>query len=173
MKKIILIMILALGSTSFAGETQTTTREATSSEKKALEEILKSTDISKEEESEINELSSIAIDSMKVKGYENFDYSEASVEKLSRSIDEAYPFSDKVIQTLPSIWGAYLGNALVKNFKGKWAKMGDGSYGVILPSGYTLFPINRAYKHAAKGPEDSIFALYKSVQQINNTLSKP
>lgn len=164
--RILTTILLVLCSVSFAGEIETTKREATASEKQALQEILKSTDISKEEESEINELSSIAVDSMKVKGYENFDYSEDSVEKLSRSIDEVYPISDKLKQMLPSIWGAYLGNALVKNYQGKWAKMGDGSFGVILPSGHVLFPINRAYKHANDGAEYSIFALYKSVQQL-------
>lgn len=154
-------------------EFQITYRKPDSAEAEELEQLLKTTEISIEEEQEINQLALMAIAWMREFGHANFNYSEASVRTLNNTINEEFPFSDKALDTLPQLWGSYLGNALVKNYNGRWVKMGDGSYGVHLPDGHYFSPMNRVYKHMRNGKEDSILAFLKTVQQRNANLSKP
>ena len=171
MKKVILffwfLLQFVLITTSFAGEIETTPRAPNQSEKKELDVLLKTTEISSAEENEINRFALQTIELMKKVSNSDFDYSESSVQKLAEFIDKASPYNEQDAADISFMWGSYLGNALIKKYNGKWLVMGDGSYGVNLPSGHYLFPMKRAFKHMMNGQEDSIFAMYKSIEIIS------
>jgi hypothetical protein len=149
-------------------EVKTTKRAPLPTEQKELDVLLKTTEISAAEAKEVNYQSETTINTMKVNGYSNFDYSEDSVSKLSLYINEISPrLPASIKEKMAVMWGSYLGNALIKNYQGSWVKMGDGSFAVYLTNGHYLFPMRRVYKQIENGYEDSILALFKSVDQIN------
>ena len=168
MKKLILLFLFLLQAslitTSFAGEVEVTPRAPNQSEKKELDALLKTTEITSTQENVINDLALQTIELMKKVGYSDFDYSESSVEKLAEFIDKTSPYNEQDAFDLAESFGSYLGNALIKKYNGKWLVMGDGTFGVNLPSGHYLFPMKRAFKHMMNGQEDSIFAMYKSIE---------
>lgn len=166
-KSVIFTLFLLSSLSASSGEFETIKREPSPSEQKELETLLKTTELSPIEVKEINDLAEDTIKSLS-KALSNFDYTEESVSKLSTFIDQAFQqISEDKKVGLATKWGCYLGNALIKNYQGKWVKMGDGSYGVHLNNGHYLFPIRRVYKHLYNGQEDSILALFKSVVQVD------
>lgn len=110
-------------------------------------------------------------------GAENFDYSERSVKFLSEVIDEEGPtYSEKTRNMLPTIWGAYFGDALIKKYGGKWVKFGS-SYAVLINDSQIVFPMAKVDKHISNGKEDSIYGLYlvsaTTADEISKQLEKP
>ena len=100
------------------------------------------------------------IEMMTQGGAADFDYSEKSVKFLSGVIDEEGPtYSDKAKQMLPTVWGSYLGDAIIKKYGGKWVKFGS-DYGVLVDGKNLSFPMTKVAKHIANGQVDSIYAFY-------------
>lgn len=165
MKNFFISLLILFSMACSAEEFVKIERLPTESEKNELAVMLKNvTDLSAEELQGINELSAIAIMHMQGVGKADFGYDEKSVSYLSSVIDKERPFPEKALNMFPKIWGAYLGNAIIKNYPGKWKKLGDGSYVVKLDSGLIMFPMRRAYKHMINGSEDSIMAMYASLK---------
>lgn len=124
------------------------------------EKKLEYTEIPEDVLNSINAYSARTLVMMEQGGAENFDYSEDSVKFLSSVIDEEGPtYSEKAKSMLPSVWGSYLGDALIKKYSGKWVQFGN-SYGVLIGESKLLFPMAKVEKHIENGSADSIYALY-------------
>ncbi|AGH80869.1 hypothetical protein PCNPT3_04635 [Psychromonas sp. CNPT3] len=113
------------------------------------------------------------INDFKEYGIKEFGYDEASIKILSDIITtERTHYSENAKKILPNIWGAYLGNTIIKNFGGKWVKY-DNQYVVIVgvEKPHICFPIQKVHKHILNGKIDSIYAFYLSTRKINEELS--
>ena len=120
----------------------------------------------------IQSYSTRTIEMMNKGGAKDFDYSENSVKFLSAVIDEEGPtYSEKAKSILPSVWGAYFGDALIKKYGGKWVKLGN-SYAVLIDDSQFLFPMVRVEKHIANGTQDSIYSMYLAVASMNEIADK-
>jgi hypothetical protein len=125
----------------------------------------------------INSYSARTVAMMKQGGAAEFDYSEKSVKFLSGVIDDEGPtYSEKARNMLPTIWGAYLGDAIIKKHGGKWVKFAN-SYAVMVNQSGVLFPMSKVDKHISNGKEDSIYGLYllagENAENIAEALEKP
>ncbi len=102
----------------------------------------------------------IAIEIMQAKGYEDFSVNEKSLKILDVMLDkEGSTYSEKMQNTLPQIFGSYLGEVIIQEYGGKWGKVGN-DYVVQTDAGMISFPFNKVYKHIVNGSEDSIYAFY-------------
>ncbi|WP_188150886.1 hypothetical protein [Teredinibacter waterburyi] len=91
---------------------------------------------------------------------DDFGYNEDSIKKLSDVIDREGPtYSDQAKNVLPTVWGAFLGEAIIRKYGGKWVKY-ENSYGVLIEERSLWFPLEKVMKHIENGKEDSIYALY-------------
>ena len=164
MKKVILTILILLSVNTLAADFETTIRKPTNDESKRLELLLKTSELSESELDKLKKYSVLTINMLHDLGHKNFNFEEESVNLLSGIIDkEGSAYSDKTKNALSTLWGAYLGAAIIDNYGGKWVKMGDGSYAVLVGVSKYVFPMVRVYKHINNGAEDSILALYKSV----------
>ena len=107
------------------------------------------------------------VTSMKGQGVEQFGYNELSVQFLSNVItDERLHMSEQAKKTIPDIWGAFLGEALIKRLGGKWIKLGN-QYGVLIGKSHICFPFEKVHKQIINGEIDSIYGFYLSTLEIN------
>lgn len=122
---------------------------------------------------EIDHASLQTIKDFKEYGIKEFGYDEASIKVLSDIItSERTHYSENAKKILPNLWGAYLGNAIIKDTGGKWVKY-NNQYAVLVGVGkpHISFPIQKVHKHILNGEIDSIYAFYLSTRKINEELS--
>lgn len=166
--------ILTLSFLSFFGHAQTTevnVRQATAQEKKELENKLKMRDLTEGEAGQILYFVEYTIKTFKDKVNSDFGLNKKSVVKLSEILDEeGASYSDKAKSVFPTVFGAYLGQAMISEYGGKWQKSGDNDFVIHLNSGQYAFPALRVYKHIVNGNEDSILALYESIPMMQQQL---
>ena len=113
------------------------------------------------------------INDFKEYGVKEFGYDEASIKILSDIItSERTNYSENSKKILPNLWGAYLGNAIIKNFGGKWVVY-DNQYVVLVgvEKPHICFPIQKVKRHILNGEIDSIYGFYLSTRKINEELS--
>lgn len=113
------------------------------------------------------------VNDFKEYGIKEFGYDETSIKTLSDIItSERANYSENTKKILPNLWGAYLGNAIIKNFGGKWV-IYNNQYVVMVGGEKThiCFPIQKVQKHILNGEVDSIYAFYLSTRKINEELS--
>ena len=99
------------------------------------------------------------------------DYSPRSVEGLesilayySEGLSRAHPTEDQ-IWSMASIFGAYLGELMLKNGlsdKGyAWGMDEQGGYPVLLSEeGFIVAPIDKVFKRFVNGAEDNVVSFY-------------
>ncbi len=122
---------------------------------------------------EINQASLQTINDFKEHGIKEFGYDEASIKVLNDIItSERTHYSENAKKTLPNLWGAYLGNAIIKNIGGKWVKY-NNQYAVLVGVGkpHISFPIQKIHEHISNGEIDSIYSFYLSTIKINEEIS--
>jgi hypothetical protein len=160
MKKIILLILLAVSYLANGEESKL-------NYEKVPNDVMES----------INAYSARTLVMMKKGGVKDFDYSEKSVKFLSEVIDEEGPtYSEKAKEMLPTIWGAYFGDALIKKYGGEWIKLGN-TYAVLIDQSQFVFPMGKVEKHIINGKEDSIYGMYlvaaTKVDQLIESIEKP
>lgn len=117
------------------------------------------TPVPEEVQKSIDENTKLALSTFgKLRGGE-FDFSESSIEWVDGFInrnrrDDPGAMADVI--------GSYLGDAIIKHYKGRWVEVGD-SVGVELEDGFVAFPIAKAHKQIVNGPEDSILSFYRAI----------
>ncbi|GAA0348715.1 hypothetical protein GCM10009092_11360 [Bowmanella denitrificans] len=120
----------------------------------------------------IKEGANHTITQMHSQGVTAFDYNEDSVRLLSDIItNERLHLSEQAKMLLPEIWGAYLGEVLIRKLGGKWVKLGD-QYGVIIGKSHICFPLNKVHKQIVNGEVDSIYGFYLSTVKTANALAE-
>ncbi|RYG97692.1 MAG: hypothetical protein EON58_09135 [Alphaproteobacteria bacterium] len=97
------------------------------------------------------------------------DYSSSSVAKLDdilellhQQLADAKPTQDQV-EDMALNWGAYFGECIRRNIGGDW-EFFQGSDAVKLGAEY-VFVTSRALRRIESGPEESVNALYSSVER--------
>lgn len=166
---LILFIITIWTANAISDEISVNTRKADEVEQKRLKELMKMTDLTKDQLSTVQRYASSTVETFNSNGMAGFDYSENSVKLMSELIDkERTGYSERVKNILPTLWGSYLGEALIKRYGGKWVIMGNGSYAISLNNGHFLWPMARVEKHVTNGTEDSIYAQYMSIEIMKN-----
>ena len=92
------------------------------------------------------------------------DYSPASLQSLEEFIASRFdpPGSAFVGESLPVGVGCYLGEVVIRNLGGRWSA--DGAAHVVGVGGVErTYPIGKARKRFANGPEDSLAWFYEVV----------
>ncbi|WP_444893309.1 hypothetical protein ACJJIE_01690 [Microbulbifer sp. TRSA001] len=132
-----------------------------------IEQMLAVQPLSKEELTQVQDYGAGTVSSFIKNGVQGFDYSEKSVKFLSEVIDREGPtYSERAKNMLPTLWGAYYGEALLKRYQGNWVKLGDGSYSVKLKNGYVIKPMLRLDKHISFGHKEAIYAQYLTIEKV-------
>ena len=120
--------------------------------------------------SKIKEGSEHTVSQMRDQGVSNFDYNEVSVKFLSEVItDERLRLSENAKRILPELWGAFLGEVIIKELGGKWVKLGD-QYAVLVSDSHICFPLNKVHEQIVNGEIDSIYGFYLSTVKIANEI---
>jgi hypothetical protein len=88
-----------------------------------------------------------------------FDYSEESIEWIDGFIERNRTADP---EKMADVIGSYLGNAIVKNFGGRWVSVRD-TVGVELEGDVVTFPMAKVEKQFVNGAEDSILAFYRVI----------
>lgn len=128
---------------------------------------LKYPDLSAEEVDQINNYAEKVVASMQKNANPDFSFDEKSVRFLSEVIsNEGKTYSDKAKEMLPTMYGSYLGAAIIKKYDGKWINVEGVGYGVIVDESNISFPFNKVKKHIENGEEDSIYALYMNANNM-------
>ena len=137
----------------------------------AEERFLSYDDIPQEILTRIKNGSTHTVAQMKSQGVTQFEYDEDSVKFLSNVItDERLHLSEQAKRILPEVWGAYLGETLIRKLGGKWVKIGD-RYGVLIGKSHIAFPLDKVHKHIVNGEIDSIYGFYLTTIKIANDLA--
>jgi hypothetical protein len=137
----------------------------------AEERFLGYDDVPQEILTRIKEGSTHTVTQMKSQGITQFGYNEDSVKFLSNVItDERLQLSEQAKSILPEVWGAYLGEVLIRKLGGKWVKLGD-RYGVLIGKSHISFPLNKVHKHIVNGEIDSIYGFYITTVKTANDLA--
>lgn len=138
------------------------------SEKEAIEQLMNVTVVPADMLAKVRGYAENSIERFRDNGVSDFDYSEKSVEFMSEIIDQEGPgYSEKAKNMLPTLWGSYYGEALIKRYGGSWVIAGNGRYAVKLNNGHLIFPMLRVDMHINNGRQDSIYAQYLSIASIN------
>ncbi|SJZ67747.1 hypothetical protein SAMN02745116_01144 [Pilibacter termitis] len=108
-------------------------------------------------------------------GFE-LDFSEQSllhVEELLDAFHQKVPkgikklfskgLSNEEMDMLCLVFGAYLGEVVIKNLGGKW-QPSERLASVFLDNGTEIYPAQKVYKRLMNGREDEIWAYYKFLQ---------
>ena len=85
---------------------------------------------------------------------------------LSAYIQTMHEKGDKdLYDRIVSVYGSYLGECLVRNFGGKWARVDDTEAIAFPGNGNVAFPFNKLRKHLENGKEagDSVVGFYEAV----------
>lgn len=168
-----LVLIGMISMNTYAEEVITNMREPIDSEKELLEQMIKTTQLSIDKLAKVRSYANHTIETFIANGVSDFDYSEKSVKFMSEVIDQERPtYSDKAKNRLPTLWGSYYGEALIKRYGGNWVVAGNGWYAVQLDNGHMLLPMLRVDKHILNGREDSIYAQYLSVEIVQKGINK-
>jgi hypothetical protein len=88
-----------------------------------------------------------------------FDYSEKSIEWIDGFIERNRGGDP---QKMADVIGSYIGNAIVKNFGGRWVSV-RGAVGVEVEGDIVVFPISKVEKQFANGAEDSVLSFYRVI----------
>lgn len=127
----------------------------------------KFTDLGAEDVAQINQYAENLIESMRKRVNPEFSYDEKSVHFLSDNITkERNGYSERAKGVLPTVYGAYLGVAIIKKYGGKWVTVEGVGYGVMIDEYNVTFPFNKVSKHIQNGEEDSIYTLYMTANKI-------
>lgn len=137
----------------------------------AEERLLNYDDVPQEILKKIKKGSIHTVTQMKSQGVSHFEYNEDSVKFLSDVItDERLQLSEEAKRSLPEVWGAYLGDVLIRKLGGKWVKLGD-HYGVLIGKSHISFPLDKVHKHIVNGDIDSIYGFYLTTVKTANNLA--
>jgi len=92
-------------------------------------------------------------------------YDRVSVARLAGYLDHNRPQIRADQTQWLALFGAFLGECLIRNFGGRWeVRAPAGQWCVVLGSAdKKVFPDERVARHLAYGPADSILALYDAV----------
>ena len=94
----------------------------------------------------------------------NLDLNGASIEWIDGFIDRnRESFNGKAKETLVSTLGSFLGEAIIKNFGGRWA-LNRGNLGIYWVGKLFVLPFVKVLKQMNNGPEDSIYIFYRYVR---------
>lgn len=160
-------IISTLSINLYAKEITTQVTEVTPEKQTEITNFLKTRELTEAETAKIQKYSTYTVTNMRERGMADFDYDRKSVDFLSDVLDKkGRGYSEQAKNVLPTLWGSYLGDALIKTYGGSWVIMGDGSYGVKLKNEQLLFPITRVGKHINSGPEYAILAMFDAVTTV-------
>ena len=131
------------------------------------ETSLKYPDLGAEDVAQINAYAEKVVASMQKNATLDFSFDEKSVKYLSDVIsNEGKSYSDKAKEVLPTMYGSYLGAAIIKKYGGKWVNVEGVGYGVMVDESNISFPFNKVTKNIENGPEDSIYTLYMNANNM-------
>lgn len=126
-----------------------------------------------EEVAQINQYAEKLVLSMQKNAIPEFGYDEQSVQFLSEVITkEGSSYSEQAREVLPSVYGSYLGVAIIKKYGGKWVNAEGIGYGVMIDANNIAFPFNKVSKHIKNGEEDSIYTLYLNANNTQKLIKK-
>ena len=95
-----------------------------------------------------------------------FGYDSRSVEWLEKKIErhrvEGAFRDDMVRQHWVSVWGSYLGEAIIQSFGGEWEQR-EGNWVVAFDETNAASPFNKIAKQMLNGVEDGIAPFYSSI----------
>jgi hypothetical protein len=96
-------------------------------------------------------------------GFE-FNYASRSVEWLDGYIERIRtgPTSSAELEQLVSNFGSYLGEAIIAAYGGAWSQ-DEYCWHIRFNEKNRAYPFNKVEKQLLNGPEDSIFAFYRSI----------
>jgi len=130
-------------------------------------------DLEAAEIEQINQYAEKLVLSMQKNAAPEFGYDEESVQFLSEVITkEGSSYSEKAREVLPSVYGSYLGIAIIKKYGGKWVNVEGLGYGVMIDENNIAFPFNKVSKHIENGEEDSIYTLYINANNMKKLVKK-
>jgi hypothetical protein len=104
----------------------------------------------------------------------DLDFSEGSIELLEMVLEVYHKGipkgikkffskgpSEHEISQMSKIWGAYLGETIIKNLGGHWeiSKSFDGAICLIIGDG-EIYPPAKVYKRIINGSEDNVYVYY-------------
>jgi len=110
--------------------------------------------------------------------HKKFDYSKDSISDLEgileyyhQDINQSHPADDQ-IRTMSLVFGAYLGESILKNGASKhgyvW-KNNDGELILYKNSKYQMSPVSKVYKRLINGSEDNVTFFYEVALKIAET----
>lgn len=134
---------------------------------------IKFSDLGAEEITQINQYAEKLVLSMQKNATPEFGYDEKSVQFLGEVIArEGSGYSEQAKEVLPSVYGSYLGVAIIKKYGGKWVNAEGIGYGVMIDPNNIAFPFNKVSKHIENGEEDSIYTLYMNANNMQKFIKK-
>jgi hypothetical protein len=107
--------------------------------------------------------------SQKLCGFE-FGFDQRSVEWLDGFIERlrSKPRSDEDDEKYVSIFGSYLGEAIVHSYGGSWA-INESGWHIRFDDRNLVFPFSKVKKQLSSGEEDSISSFYDAIPIIFGT----
>lgn len=128
---------------------------------------MKYVEASSDEIASINQYAEKTISIVKAGPNPDFGYDDASVKFLSDTLSkERTNYSQKAKDSLPDIYGSYLGASIIKKYGGKWVYVEDVGYAIFFDEKNFVFPMNRVFKHIGIGEEFSIYSLYVGIPEV-------
>jgi hypothetical protein len=98
----------------------------------------------------------------------SLDLDSESIQEIDDYINRnRMSFSEEQKERLISIFGSFLGEAIIKNFGGEWAWY-EEALGIHLKDESFVFPFSKVSKQINNGPEDSIYSFYNVIPMLLN-----
>jgi hypothetical protein len=96
----------------------------------------------------------------------SLDYDSESVEWIDGYIERnREKWDDATKMSLANVLGSFLGEVMILNLNAFWEEDENG-FAVVFSDGNRAYPLNKAGKHIANGPEDSIYSFYQTAEQL-------
>jgi hypothetical protein len=93
-------------------------------------------------------------------------YDGESIEWIDRYIDRNRDkWDDATKANLASVLGSFLGECMIRTLNASWEE-DDFGFAIVFSDGNRAYPLNKAGKHIADGPDDSIFSFYSTAERL-------
>ncbi|MEJ7847626.1 MAG: hypothetical protein WKF92_06025 [Pyrinomonadaceae bacterium] len=112
--------------------------------------------------------SQIAIDMFSKFESITLNYDVESVKHLDQFINEKrHIFIDDTRDRMVSVFGAFLGESIRRNYGGSW-NMIDDRAGIQFDENNAIFPFGKVRKQFENGGEDSILSFFQTIPTVFN-----